>query len=38
MDVSINTVRNYIRSVYDKLHVHSKSEAVSAALRQGLIR
>ena len=38
MDVSVNTVRNYIRSVYDKLHVHSKSEAVSIALRQGLIR
>ena len=38
MDVSINTVRNYIRTVYEKLHVHSKSEAVSAALRQGLIR
>lgn len=38
MNVSINTVRNYIRSIYDKLHVHSKSEAVGKALRQGLIR
>ncbi len=37
MNVSVNTVRNYIRSVYEKLHVHSKSAAVSAALRQGLI-
>jgi len=37
MNVSVNTVRNYIRSVYDKLHVHSKSAAVSAAVRQGLI-
>jgi DNA-binding NarL/FixJ family response regulator len=37
MNVSVNTVRNYVRSVYDKLHVHSKSAAVSAALRQGLI-
>ena len=35
--VSINTVRNYIRSIYEKLHVHSKSEAVSKALRRGLI-
>ena len=35
--VSVNTVRNYIRSVYEKLHVHSKSEAVTKALRQGLI-
>jgi DNA-binding NarL/FixJ family response regulator len=37
MNVSVNTVRNYIRSVYEKLHVHSKSAAVSTALRQGLI-
>ena len=37
MRVSINTVRNYIRSIYDKLHVHSKSEAVSKALKAGLI-
>lgn len=37
MGVSINTVRNHIRSVYEKLHVHSKSAAVSSALRSGLI-
>jgi DNA-binding NarL/FixJ family response regulator len=37
MNISVNTVRNYIRSVYEKLHVHSRSAAVSAALRQGLI-
>jgi DNA-binding NarL/FixJ family response regulator len=37
MNVSVNTIRNYIRSIYTKLHVHSKSEAVSKALRQGLI-
>jgi DNA-binding NarL/FixJ family response regulator len=37
MRVSINTVRNYIRSIYEKLHVHSKSEAVSKALKAGLI-
>jgi DNA-binding CsgD family transcriptional regulator len=37
MNVSVNTVRNYVRSVYEKLHVHSKSAAVSAALRRGLI-
>ena len=35
--ISINTVRNYIRNIYEKLHVHSKSEAVSKALRRGLI-
>lgn len=37
LGVSINTVRNYVRSIYDKLHVHSKSEAVSKAMRAGLI-
>jgi DNA-binding NarL/FixJ family response regulator len=37
MNISVNTVRNYIRSIYQKLHVHSRSEAVSKALRQGLI-
>jgi DNA-binding CsgD family transcriptional regulator len=35
--VSINTIRGYIRTIYDKLHVHSKSEAVSKALKAGLI-
>jgi DNA-binding NarL/FixJ family response regulator len=38
MSISVNTVRNYVRSAYDKLQVHSKSEAVSKALREGLIR
>lgn len=37
LDISINTVRSHVRSIYDKLHVHSKSEAVSKALRAGLI-
>jgi len=37
MNISVNTVRNYVRSVYEKLHVHSRSGAVSAALRQGLL-
>ena len=37
LGVSINTVRNYVRAIYDKLHVHSKSEAVTKALRGGLI-
>lgn len=37
MYISVNTVRNYIRSIYQKLHVHSRSEAVTKALRQGLI-
>ncbi|MGH9939880.1 MAG: response regulator [Blastocatellia bacterium] len=37
LKISVNTVRDYIRSIYDKLHVHSKSEAVSKALRNRLI-
>jgi DNA-binding NarL/FixJ family response regulator len=37
MEISINTVRDHVRSIYDKLHVHSKSEAVSKALRAGII-
>jgi len=37
MELSINTVRNYIRSIYDKLHVHSKSAAVSKALKNGIL-
>ena len=37
LNISINTVRDYIRSVYDKLHVHSKSAAVAKALRHRLI-
>ncbi len=37
LHVSINTIRNYIRSIYEKLHVHSKSEAVTKALRAGII-
>jgi DNA-binding NarL/FixJ family response regulator len=38
LNVSVNTVRNYVRSVYAKLHVHSKSEAVTKALRRGILR
>jgi DNA-binding NarL/FixJ family response regulator len=37
LGISVNTVRSYVRNIYDKLHVHSKSEAVSKALRSGLI-
>lgn len=38
MAISIDTVRFHIRNVYEKLHVHSKSEAVIAALRRGIVR
>ncbi len=37
MQISINTVSYHMRSIYQKLHVHSKSEAVAKALRDRLI-
>ena len=38
LGVSINTVSFHMRNIYDKLQVHSKSEAVARALQDGLIR
>ena len=35
--ISVDTVRNHIRHIYEKLHVHSKSEAVAKAFRQRLV-
>lgn len=36
--VSVDTIRFHIRSIYNHLHVHSKSEAVGKALRHGWIK
>ena len=35
--ISVDTVRNHLRKIYEKMHVHSRSEAVKVALKQGLI-
>lgn len=37
LGVSINTVSFHMRHIYEKLQVHSKSEAVAKALRQRLV-
>jgi DNA-binding NarL/FixJ family response regulator len=38
MEISVNTVSYHMRSIYQKLQVHSKSEAVAKALRDRLIQ
>lgn len=35
--ISRATVRNHIRHIYEKLHVHSKSQAVVKAMQDGLV-
>ncbi len=34
LGVSIHTVRNYIRRIYEKLHVHTRTEAVAKFLQK----
>lgn len=35
--ISLDTVRNHIRHIYEKLHVHSKSQAVAKAIKQHIV-
>ena len=35
--VSIDTVKTHVKHIYEKLHVHSKSEAVAKAIQQKLV-
>jgi DNA-binding CsgD family transcriptional regulator len=37
MGISVHTVTFHLRSIYEKLHVHSRSEAVARALRDGWV-
>lgn len=37
LGVSVNTVAFHIKHIYEKLQVHSKSEAVAKALWDGLL-
>ncbi len=37
VQISIDTVRSHIRKIYDKLHVHSQTEAVSKAINEKLV-
>jgi DNA-binding NarL/FixJ family response regulator len=37
LNISVHTVRFHIRSIYEKLHVHSKSQAVAKALKERLV-
>jgi DNA-binding NarL/FixJ family response regulator len=37
IDISIDTVRFHIKKIYDKLHVHSSTAAVSKAIKEKLV-
>lgn len=38
LNISYNTIKFHVRNIYDKLQVHSKSEAVAIAMRDRLVK
>jgi DNA-binding NarL/FixJ family response regulator len=38
LDLGLDTVRSHVRKIYERLHVHSRSEAVWKALERGVLR
>jgi DNA-binding NarL/FixJ family response regulator len=36
--ISLQTVRNHIRHIYEKLHVHSKAQAVAKAIKEHITK
>lgn len=38
LGISYHTVDSHIRKIYEKLHVHNTAEAVSKAVREGLVK
>ncbi|EMR02775.1 response regulator [Cesiribacter andamanensis] len=37
LGISLDTVRTHIKNIYEKLHVHSQTEAVSKAIQEKLV-
>jgi DNA-binding NarL/FixJ family response regulator len=37
LQISLDTVRTHIRKIYEKLHVHSQTEAISKAIHEKLV-
>jgi DNA-binding NarL/FixJ family response regulator len=38
LKLSTNTIKFHVKQIYEKLHAHSKSEAVARALRRHLVK
>ena len=37
LDISVHTVNTHIRSIYEKLHVHTNTGAVAKAIREDIV-